>query len=188
MSSTEVPFVVVICHGSYHTPKPYQPFITALKAEGIETYCPQLPSSDLHKMNVGNVSNPDYNRMPPFEGCPPIWYPEPIADKDVLYELLSQLIMESGKRVLLVGHSSGAFTATMVAVPCLQAKTREANGASGGIIGVFCYSGFLVPVGDSIHSFFQPKGRDKAVIPPYCQFHVSTTNESLCFSHQLTPP
>ena len=167
-TTTTTRFVVVICHGSYHTPEPYQPFIKALKAQGIEAYCPQLPSSDLRQMNVGDISNPDYDKDPPLNG-----YPQPADDAKVLHELLSQLIVNSGKHVLLVGHSAGAFNATMVAISELQAKTRKAKGALGGIIGLFYESGFMIPVGQSVYSFFQPKDGSEAVIPPYCQFHVS---------------
>ncbi|KAL9013914.1 MAG: hypothetical protein Q9173_001419 [Seirophora scorigena] len=165
MSSTRSPYVVVICHGSYHTPEPFKPFLAALEAEGIESYCPQLPSSDLTKMNVGDVSRPDYDRDPPPNG-----YPQPADDVKVVRKILDHLIVGSNKNVLLVGHSSGAFTATMVAVPELQAKSRKEKGLSGGILGIFYESGFLVPVGESVHSFFQPKD-GSAVIPPYCQFH-----------------
>lgn len=167
MYSTEAPFVVVICHGSYHTPEPYQPFISALKAQGIVAYCPQLPSSDLRQLNVGDISSPDYNRDPPING-----YPQPAEDAEVLNELLTQLITKSGKHVILIGHSSGAFTATMVAIPEFQVKARNAKGASGGIIGIFYECGFLIPVGESVHSFFQPKDGSEPVIPPYCRFHV----------------
>ena len=170
MSSTEAPFVVVICHGSYHTPEPYQPFLTALKAQGVEGYCPQLPSSDLRRMGVGDISSPDYNRDPPPQG-----YPQPVDDAGVINELLDQLIIKSGKHVLLIGHSSGAFTATMVAVPEVQAKSRKANGAPGGIIGIFYECGFLIPLGESVHSFFQPKDGSEPVVPPFCRFHVSSS-------------
>lgn len=169
MSPTEAPYVVVICHGSYHTPEPYQPFILALKAQGIEAYCPQLPSSDLRRLNVGDISNPDYNRDPPPNG-----YPQPAEDAEVLNELLNQLIIKLGKHVILIGHSSGAFTATMVAVPEFQVKIRKAKGALGGIIGIFYECGFLIPVGESVHSFFQPKDGSEPVIPPYCRFHVGS--------------
>ena len=166
MSSKESPFSIVICHGSYHTPEPYQPFLTALKAEGIDAYCPQLPSSDLDKLNVGDVHSPDYNRDPPPNG-----YPQPADDVEVVKEVLDDLITNSGKHVILLGHSSGAFTATMVAVPELQARKRKEKGEVGGIIGIFYACGFLIPEGESLHSFFQPKDR-KIVVPPYCRFHV----------------
>ena len=167
MTLTAAPFAVVICHGSYHTPEPYQPFLAALKAQGVEAYCPQLPSSDLRKLNVGDISSPDYDRDLPSKG-----YPQPAGDAEVLKELLSQLITKSGKHVLLVGHSSGAFTATMVAVPEFQAEIRKAKDTSGGIIGIFYECGFLIPAGESVHSFFQPKDGSEPVIPPYCRFHV----------------
>lgn len=56
-------------------------------------------------------------------------------------------------------------------------------GLPGGIIGIFYECGFLVPVGESVHSFFQPKDGSKPVIPPYCRFHkhglrgLASTNE-----------
>lgn len=167
MSPTNLSFVVVICHGSYHTPQPYQPFLAALEESGIEAHCPQLPSSDLHKMNVGDVSEPDYDREPPPNG-----YPQPADDVKVVRKILDHLIVDTNKHVLLLGHSSGAFTATMAAIPELQAHMRKRKGAGGGIIGIFYECGFLIPVGESVHSFFQPKDGSAAVIPPYCQFHV----------------
>ncbi|KAI4146885.1 MAG: hypothetical protein L6R39_003301 [Caloplaca ligustica] len=166
MSPTNLSFVVVICHGSYHTPQPYQPFLAALEESGIEAHCPQLPSSDLHKMNVGDVSEPDYDREPPPNG-----YPQPADDVKVVRKILDHLIVDTNKHVLLLGHSSGAFTATMAAIPELQAHMRKRKGAGGGIIGIFYECGFLIPVGESVHSFFQPKDGSAAVIPPYCQFH-----------------
>ncbi len=114
MSSIVTSFMVVMCHGSYHTPEPYQPLLSALKAQGVEAHCPQLSSSDVRKMSVGSISSPDYDRDPP-----PNRYPQPTDDAKVLNTLLGQLITKSGKHVILVGHSSGAFTATMVTLPGL---------------------------------------------------------------------
>lgn len=167
MSSMEVPFAVVICHGSYHTPEPFQPFLAALKTQDIQGYCPQLPTSDLRKLNVGDVSSPDYDRDPPPNG-----YPQPTEDVEVISELCSKLINNEGKNVILIGHSAGGFTATASAVPKFQAKTRRAKGEPGGIVGIFYECGFMIPVGESVHSFFQPKDGSAPVIPPYCEFHV----------------
>ncbi|KAI4146182.1 MAG: hypothetical protein LQ341_002162 [Variospora aurantia] len=166
MSSRNSPYAVVICHGSYHTPEPYLPFLAALESKGIEAYCPQLPSSDLRKMNVGDLSKPDFDRDPPRDG-----YPQAIDDVEVVTEILNRLVMDHEKHVVLLGHSSGAFTATMAARPELQVKSRREKGFSGGIIGIFYECGFLIPVGESVHSFFQPKDGSEAVIPPFCQFH-----------------
>lgn len=78
---------VVICHGSYHTPGPYQPLVDALKAVGIDAYCPQLPTADLSKLNVGDVNNPDFDREPPPGG-----YPQGEEDTQVVLDVLNPLI------------------------------------------------------------------------------------------------
>ncbi|KAI9656847.1 MAG: hypothetical protein M1821_003486 [Bathelium mastoideum] len=165
MAPTEALFAVVICSGSYHTPEPYQPFINALKSRGIEAYCPQLPSADLSKLNVGDIRKPDYERDPPAIG-----YPQPADDAVVLEGLLNTLI-DAGKYVLVLGHSSGGFAATYVSIPKLQAKVRKVEGKAGGIIGIFYEAAFLIPFGESMHSFFQPKDGSDPIIPPYSVIH-----------------
>ena len=165
-------FAVVVCHGSYHTPEPYQPFLDALKANGIEAYCPQLPSSDLSKLDIGDVFNPNFDRNPPEGG-----YPQPADDTKIIQELLQRLIEGENKNVILIGHSSGGFTAALSAIPKYQAKNRARS--SGGIFGVFYACGFVVPVGESVHTFFQPKDGSPPVVPPYCKFHVSLCNSQV---------
>ena len=166
-------FVVVVCHGSYHIPELYVPFLNSLKERGIEAHCPQLPTSDLSKLNVGDVSNPDFDR-----DAPPGGYPQPVDDVKVIKTLLKQFIVEDGKNVILVGHSSGGFVATASATSDLQAKIREAQGRPGGIIGLFYACAFVVPVGESIHSTVQPKDGSPPYVPPWCKFHVRFTSRS----------
>ena len=89
-----------------------------------------------------------------------------------LKELLSHLITVEGKEVVLLGHSSGGFVATLVAQPELQAEVRKNQGTRGGIIGIFYASGFLIPVSESVHSFYQPKDGSEPVVPPYMVAHV----------------
>lgn len=167
-------YTVIICHGSYHTPAPYAPFVSALKEKGIEAYCPQLPTSDLRKLNVGldtttsPSGQPDFNNPPPPEG-----YPQPADDALVINELLNKLVEKEGKNVVLVGHSSGGFVATYVARSKYQRKVRQEKNLAGGVIGIFYVCAFLVTPGNSVHSFFQPKDGSPDVVPPYCQFHVS---------------
>ena len=93
---------MVACHGSYHTSEPYMPLIESLKAAGIDAYCPQLPTSDLTMLNVGDVNTPDFNSEPPEGG-----YPQGDEDSSIILNLLSSLILKEGKRVLIIGHSSG---------------------------------------------------------------------------------
>ncbi|OKL61092.1 hypothetical protein UA08_03507 [Talaromyces atroroseus] len=163
-------YAIIICHGSYHTPIPYQPFIIALQTQGIEAYCPQLPTSDLRKLNVGiqessTLSQPNFDRPPPSGG-----YPQPADDALVINELLDRLIEEEGKNVILLGHSAGGFVATYSARRKYQRKVRQASNLPGGLVGIFYVCAFMIPVGESVHSFFQPKD-GPGIVPPYCQFH-----------------
>lgn len=157
---------VVLCHGSYHTSAPYDPLLEALQARGIAAHCPQLPTSDLAKLNVGDVESPDFDLEPPSGG-----YPQGKEDAEIIIDVLKPLV-EAGKDVLLVGHSSGGWTATQAAQPDLQAKVRKGKGQAGGIIGILYIGAFIIPVGESIFSFFQPK-EGPAVVPPFVTFHVS---------------
>ncbi|KAL2814861.1 Alpha/beta hydrolase fold-1 [Aspergillus cavernicola] len=157
---------VVICHGSYHTPAPYGPFNSALEAQGFEAYCPQRPTCDLANLNVGDINNPDFDREPPAGG-----YPSDTEDVEVVTKLLSQLINNEEKQVLVVAHSSGGWVATQAAVPELQATTRKHQGKTGGIIGLFYYGAFVIPVGVSVNSFFQPKEGEPPAYPPFLRFY-----------------
>ncbi|KAI1410409.1 alpha/beta-hydrolase [Hypoxylon sp. FL1857] len=155
---------VVICHGSYHSPAPYMPLVEALKAKGIEAYCPQLPTADLAKLNVGDVKHPDFDREPPEGG-----YPQGKEDTEVILGVLRPVV-NRGKKVLVVAHSSGGWVAAEAARPELQEKFRKEKGLAGGIIGILFMGAFIVPVGESVHSFFQPKD-GSFVTPPFMAFH-----------------
>ncbi|KAL4940324.1 hypothetical protein BDV06DRAFT_22935 [Aspergillus oleicola] len=155
---------VVICHGSYHSPGPYGPFIRALQEWGFDAHCPQRPTCDLTKLNVGDINHPDIDRDPPAGG-----YPTDTEDVETIIQLLNQLINEEGKKVILAAHSSGGWVATQAAIPSLQATVRQAQGQLGGIIGLFYYSAFIIPVGESVHSYFQPK-EGPVVYPPFTRF------------------
>jgi hypothetical protein len=158
---------VVVCHGSYHTPAPYGALLEALQARGIAAYCPQLPTADLAKLNVGDVANPDFNREPPPGG-----YPQGEEDTAAVLSVVEPLV-EAGKEVLIVGHSSGGWVATQAARPDLQAKVRTSQKLAGGVIGILYAGAFVIPVGESVTSFFQPKDGN-FVTPPFMTFHVSS--------------
>lgn len=167
MASEKSDLAIVLCHGSYHTPAPYGPLLEAFRSQGIDAHCPQLPTADLAKLNVGDVNNPDYDREPPAGG-----YPQGEEDAQVVLSVLKPLV-EEGKKVLVIAHSSGGWVATEAARPELQAKMRASNGLSGGIIGILYMGAFVIPVGESVNSFFQPKDGQAPVTPPFMTFHVS---------------
>ncbi|KAJ5754147.1 uncharacterized protein N7511_008300 [Penicillium nucicola] len=158
------PFVVVLSHGSYHTPAPYQPFVDALIEQGIETYCPQRPTCDLSQLNVGDVNNPNFDRK-----APPGGYPLPADDAAEIGRLVDSLIAD-GKSVLLAGHSSGGWVAAEAATSVRQASVRAKEGKTGGIIGLFFIGAFIIPEGQSVHSFFQPADGN-IITPPFMRFH-----------------
>ena len=64
------PLVIVTCHGSDHIPKPFQSSRDTLENSSIESFCPQLPISDLSLMDIGNPVSPDYNRNIPSNSYP----------------------------------------------------------------------------------------------------------------------
>ncbi|KAE8152970.1 alpha/beta-hydrolase [Aspergillus avenaceus] len=145
-------FAVVICTGSYHTPLPYQAMMDHLAARGIESHCPQRPSCDLKNLNVGDVNNPDFSREPPAGGYPPA-----AADAAVVGDVLDRLIDE-GKSVVLVGHSSGGWVAAEAAKPERQVQNRALIGKPGGVVGIFLYGAFIIPAGESVTTFFAKAG------------------------------
>ncbi|KAK3291022.1 Alpha/beta hydrolase fold-1 [Chaetomium fimeti] len=155
---------VVLCHGSYHTPAPYGALLEALQVRGIAAYCPQLPTADLAKLNVGDVANPDFGREPPPGG-----YPQGEEDTEAVLSILKPLV-EAGTEVLMVGHSSGGWAATQAAQPDLQADVRKSQDLAGGVIGILYAGAFVIPVGESVNSFFQPKDGN-FVTPPFMTFH-----------------
>lgn len=85
-----------------------------------------------------------------------------------------QLLIEKGKNVLLISHSSGGWVATEVVRLELQAKVRAEKGLSGGFNGIFYNGAFVIPLDESVSSFFQPKD-GIFVTPPFMKFHVSST-------------
>jgi pimeloyl-ACP methyl ester carboxylesterase len=157
---------VVICHGLYHSPALYLPLITALQAVGIEAYCPQLPTSDLTKLNVGNVDHPSFDLGPPKGG-----YPQGEQEIETINGVLKPLLAQ-GKSIILLGHSAGGWTATQAAKKEFQAKERARQDLAGGIVGILYVGAFIIPVGESVNSFFQPED-GAAVVPPFMKFHVS---------------
>ena len=178
-TGTEKPAIVLV-HGSYHTPAPYKPFMHALNALGFETHCPQRPTCDLSKLNVGDVNAPDFDRGPPPEG-----FPTDDDDASVVHQILDQLIAQENKQVLLVAHSSGGWAATQAAVLELQYKARQAKGQNGGLVGIFYYSAFVIPVNQSISGHFQPKDGSLSV-PPWLRFWVGRPNLSFSQTQWLT--
>ncbi|AEO59680.1 hypothetical protein MYCTH_2128762 [Thermothelomyces thermophilus ATCC 42464] len=55
-----------------------------------------------------------------------------------------------------------------------HAGSARSKGLAGGVIGIFYAGAFVIPVGESIHTFFQPKD-GSFVTPPFMTFHKHGT-------------
>ncbi|KAL4937007.1 hypothetical protein BDV06DRAFT_216228 [Aspergillus oleicola] len=109
--------------------------------------CHGLYHSAALYLNVGDINHPDINREPPSAG-----YPTNTEDVEIIIQLLDQLINKEEK----------------------QAKPCQAKEKSGGIIGLFYYGAFIIPVGQSVHSYFQPK-EGPVIYPPFTRFSNDQT-------------
>jgi len=136
---------IIHCHGSYHIPAPYQ---AGLQKQGYDTCCPRLPTSDFADTEV--------DALPP----PSTGWPQQSDDAVLVRNLINTLIEEKEKRVLVVGHSSGGFTATEDLPADLLEVKRRAKGEKGGVIGLLYWCAFLIPLGESISSYFNKNERD----------------------------
>ncbi|PWY69077.1 hypothetical protein BO70DRAFT_400143 [Aspergillus heteromorphus CBS 117.55] len=164
-SSTNSNVAVVILHGSYHSPAPFQLLIRQFASRGIEAHCPHLPTWNLSRLDVGDVNNPDFDRAPPVGG-----YPSDSEDVDVVIWALDKLIKQEGKRVLLAAHSSGGWVATQAPIPELQLKSRQVAGKPDGLLGLFFLGAFVIPIGESVNTFSQPEDGTQ-VTPPFMRFY-----------------
>ncbi|KAF2710441.1 hypothetical protein K504DRAFT_490563, partial [Pleomassaria siparia CBS 279.74] len=182
MATSKPTIVIVIVHGSYHTPAPYGSLSKALETHGHSTHCPQLPGALLQNL-VSDASNPDFDAAAP----PPSGYPAQSDDADTIKSLLKTLVEEQGKKVLLVAHSSGGWSASEAAVPDLQRDVRSKEGKEGGVIGVFYMTALLVARGESTSATFG----QIAIVPAWVDWHKSGLSTILeperYFFHDLDP-
>jgi hypothetical protein len=146
MSSPSRKPTILLAHGSWHTPAIYATLLKALNSQGFETHCPQLPSASLERLLL-DPSNPSRDQPPPPDG-----HPTQTADAEVLRSTLSHLVDEQEKQVLLVAHSSGGWSSNEALLPSYQVSVRKEAGKSGGVLGIFCISALLCPLGESTPS------------------------------------
>lgn len=113
-----------------------------------------------------DASNPEFQAL-----APPHGWADGYTDAEAIRQKVETL-SDEGKQVILVGHSYGGWVATESATLDLHFRERSKNGRSGGIIGIFYISGYILPVGQSTDSFFSPQG-DATPLPPFVKLGVS---------------
>lgn len=127
--------VFVLLHGAWHTPKCWEPLITALDAAGYESVAPALPSS-----NVTPV--------------PSDWS----GDIETIRKTVSDLVGEHD--VAVVMHSFSGMTGG-TALEGLDKQACASRGLKGGVVRLIYINAFLVREGFQ-HS---PDGTRDNMIP-----------------------
>lgn len=145
-------------------PEHYALLVGALEAQGFEISNPALPTMEVSAASPYDLTHLDSRP-------PPAGWPNGFTDAEVIKAEIRTLV-NAGRTVLLIGHSYGGWVATESAAPELRLRNRAAKGQTGGIVGIFFISGYVLPAGQSIHTFFSPQG-DDSPLPPFVKLHVS---------------
>lgn len=163
MSSSRSDLAVVIGAGAWHTPPLYAEFTRVLNGLGIECEAPLMPTLTVIDHDVTDDTNPIFDSI---EDPTKPW-PTLSDDANVIEESIVRFSSQ-GKKVVVLGHSMGGFTASQASKPELSFKRRSQQGLRGGIVGIFYVAAFLLPVGLAVHDVVGEEN-----VPPYSKVHVS---------------
>ncbi|KAH7402175.1 Alpha/beta hydrolase fold-1 [Phaeosphaeria sp. MPI-PUGE-AT-0046c] len=118
--------IVLISHGSWHTPAHYHPLIHALTANGFPTICPPHPSCS--------------NEVPLTAS---------LADDIASIRTTALDLISRGHTIICIMHSYGGLVGTE-GLAGLGFHERAARHESGGVIALIYMASFMVPVGASL--------------------------------------
>ncbi|KAL7952195.1 Alpha/beta hydrolase fold-1 [Trichoderma compactum] len=116
--------VVLLAHGSWHTPMHYQKFIDCMEAKGYKVVCPLLPSSQ------GRAA----------------WGDNPAEADIITFREAAVKLVDEGNEVLAMGHSWGGVVITG-ALYGLGLEERRKNGLKGGIKCLVYLAAFVLAEG-----------------------------------------
>lgn len=147
---------VLFVHGSWHSPKHFQPARDAFESAGYPTECPCQPTFDA---KPGTVALYD--------------------DAKCIRSLLNELVEAQGKDVVCVLHSYGGVVGTEAIHESLGKKARQDAGLNGGVLGILYMTAFVLPLGASLSTAFGGS------LPPFIQvevryFSLFTAYRGLC--------
>ena len=131
-------FRIFLVPGSWHVPAHHENIIKEFGSQGIPASTLLLPTCDVTKASILDLSHPDLSGPRPSQPWPDMY-----ADAQAIRDRLSQLV-EAGEAVLLVAHSYGGLPASEALLPELCYQTRKRDGKSGGVIGLFAIASFLL--------------------------------------------
>jgi len=134
-SSIKEKATILLVQGSFQTPLVYEPLCNRLKSLGYPTVQPPLPSCS----NVEDPAFPSIN----------------LIDDALAVRLeLTKLIEYGNKTVVVVMHSYGGLVGSEAIPEELTYTNRKARGQAGGVIHLYYFSAFLLPVGQSVLEAF----------------------------------
>lgn len=117
---------IIIIPGAWQKPASFEGIVNLLDGSGYPTVHVPLPS-------VGGTETP----LPGLDD-----------DVEAVRRVLAPLV-EEGKEVVLVGHSSGGVSMSAV-VEGLDAASRTAAGRKGGVVRCIYLAAFVLPKGQSL--------------------------------------
>lgn len=147
MVSSTKPTVVFI-HGSWHSPKHFEPVRAIFEANGYSTECPLQPS---------------FNANP---GPPVVSLQE---DVEVIQALLTRLVDNEGKHVIIAMHSYGGVLGSQSVLESWSKQARETKGLPGGVLHLLYMCAFILPLGSSLATALGGN------LPPFIKVQVSVT-------------
>jgi hypothetical protein len=141
MASTKP--TILILHGAWHHPVHWAKQISLLQSNSYEVLCPVQPS---------------YNAQPAITTLQ--------DDAAFIKAVLSKLINEEGKEVIVVMHSFGGMVGTESITEDMSKNNRAREGKKGGVVKLLYICAFLLHKGESLAT---PLGGE---LPPYIPVEV----------------
>jgi len=133
--TTKEKATIVLVQGSFQKPLVYEPLVNRLKSLGYPTIHPLLPSCT-------NVDDPTFPSITLIDDA--------LA---IRLELIRQ-IEYGGKTIVVVMHSYGGLVGSEAIPEELTYIYRKTRGLPGGVIYLYYFSAFILPVGKSVLEAF----------------------------------
>lgn len=137
---------VVFIHGSWHSPKHFEPVRAIFEANGYSTECPLQPCFN---------ANPG----------PPITSLE--DDVKAIQALLTTLVDDQGKDIIVAMHSYGGVVGSQSVLESWSKQLRESKGRPGGVLHLLYMCAFVLPLGASLTTALG------GTLPPFVKVQVS---------------
>ncbi|PQE29941.1 hypothetical protein CJF32_00000617 [Rutstroemia sp. NJR-2017a WRK4] len=161
---------IVIVQGSFHTPIAYKALEEHLRSLGHPTCHPNLPSCT-------NIEDPTF----------PSKY---LIDDALAVRLeITRLVEYENNLVLVAMHSYGGLVGSEAIPEELTYAHRKARGLSGGVIHLYYFSAFILPVGQSVLGAFgeSPNNDIRTKLSRAAYTYLPSTY-LICENDQAAPP